>query len=68
MGVPLAFVLEVGCFGRGRKLAVIEGNPMRYGRISWKRALVARREIVWVLHLGKTGWGGIGRESESHGG
>ena len=36
MGVPLAFVLEVGCFGRGRTLAVIEGRSMWYGRSSWK--------------------------------
>ena len=32
IGVSLAFVLEVGWFGRGSRLAVIEGNPMRYGR------------------------------------
>ena len=60
MGVPLAFVLEVGCFGRGRRLAVIEGRSMRYGRSSWKCVLVARREMVWVLQLGRNGGRRVG--------
>ena len=32
MGVPVAFVLEVGSVGRGRRLTVIEGSSTRYGR------------------------------------
>ena len=63
--MPLAFVLKVGCFGRGRRLAVIEGNPMRYGRGSRKCILVARREIVWCCcNWGGMGEDGLGRDSE----